>query len=93
MPSGALYPGLQVEGVRDGSRACFALLGMVLGTAAAAAGGQPGPPQDDDLPALLEYLGDEATADDTWTFFLDSLPERVDDAGPPAPDPAAEDQP
>ena len=78
----------------------LALLGFALGAGAAVAGdAAAGPEQDDELLALLDFLGDEATASEEWNGFFDSLPERLPERPgetiPPATGPAGaeEDKP
>jgi hypothetical protein len=75
--------------MRDARGIWLALLGLALGAGAAPTGAGTGPEQDEELLALLEFLGDETTAGEEWAGFFDSLPERLregpDDRVAPAP--------
>lgn len=75
--------------MRGVPRLCLALLGLAAAPVAVpAAGDAAGPEVGDDLLEFLEFLGDEATAGDAWSGFLDSLPEPADEPLPPAGEPA-----
>lgn len=79
--------------MRDGPGLWLALLGVALGHGAGTVRAEPGPAaQDDDLLALLEFLGDEETASDIWNGFFDSLPERLEDPVPSATGPVAAEE-
>jgi hypothetical protein len=47
----------------------------------------------DEFLALIEYLGDEEMVSDEWNGYLDSLPERPEDASPLVTRPVAADEP
>lgn len=73
------------------------LLGLATGAGVPASSATAsGPEEDDELLALLEFLGDEATASDEWNGFFDSLPERLPegpgDTMPPATGPVAAEE-
>jgi hypothetical protein len=82
--------------MRDARGLWLGLLGVALGAGAPVGGAAPaGAETEDELLALLEFLGDEAKAGEGWNGFFDSLPERLpgrpDDALLPAPtDPVAD---
>jgi hypothetical protein len=83
--------------MRDVSGLWLALLVLAFGTVAAVAGGAAAvPEQDDELLALLDFLGDEETASEEWNGFFDSLPERLPERPgetiPRAPDPVAAEE-
>ncbi len=83
--------------MRDGRGLWLGLLGIALGAGAPVAGAAPdGAETDDEMLALLEFLGDAATAGDEWNGFFDSLPERLperpDDTLLPGPGPVAAEE-
>lgn len=83
--------------MRDASGLWLCLLGIALGASPPAAGGATaGPETDDELFALLEFLGDAETGGEEWNGFFDSLPERLperpDETILPAADPVAAEE-
>jgi hypothetical protein len=82
--------------MRDVHGIWVVLLGLAVGTGAAAGSAAAGPAEDDELLALLEFLGDDTTAGDEWNGFFDSLPERLPEGPgetlPPAAGPVAAEE-
>lgn len=64
--------------MRDAHGLWLGLLAILLGAGGPVAGADPaGPESDEEMLALLEFLGDAETAGDEWNGFFDSLPERL----------------